>query len=309
MRYFKLENGITNSEAFDITTEEFLFHDISGLGFEEDNSFLRVGPLWRLESSVLRQKPITGKICFTNRGGTTPYEKYELFVKFIGSDPLYLCYWPHGLEGKMYRKRVRVSVLEKSELNTYGVLDEHIEFTPYTAWFETVFAENHIDEETDKARWIWDQGALWRDSFDDPLPPGGDLVRYKFGSELSSVITLPCEDDVNGLTKLTIHGPVTNPIWTHHVNGILTATGGIGVYEQLVLTEDERLIVDSTTDTHTMTAYNTRTGVKRNVYALRDFDKECFIGLKRGINTITVISNVGNPVKIELEGHLYHATV
>lgn len=307
MRYFKLENSA--NQSFDITTEEFFFHEISGLGFEEDNTFRKVGPLWRLESSAYRQKPITGKMCFTNRGTTTPYEKFEYFSKFIASDPLYICYWPHDLTGTVYRKRVRVSILEKSELNEYGVLDERIEFTPYTGWFERVYAENVVIDDSDHARWIWDEGALWRDSFDDPLPPGGDEVRYRFGGETLNLATVVAENGINGLAKLTIHGPVVNPSWTHYIDGIRVATGGIDASLGLALGENEVLIVDNTTGMHTMTVRNYATNAIRNVYSLRDFEKKCFIELKSGKNTISVISEDGSPVKIELEGQLYHAAV
>ena len=307
MRYFKLENS--DNATFDMTTEEFFFHDISGLGFEEDNSFQRVGPLWRLESSVYRQKPITGKICFTDRGSTTPYEKYVYFRNFISTDPLFICYWPYGLTGKVYRKRVRVSVLEKSEINKYGVIDERVEFTPYTAWFESVHAENVVIDDQDNARWIWDQGALWRDSYDDPIPPGGDEVRYRFGGESMNYISVSAERGVNGLTKLIIHGPAISPQWSHYVDGELISTGGIDPQETLQITENERLIVDNTTGVHTMVVRNLHTGEQRNVYSLRDFDRKCFIELKGGTNTVSVISEDGTPVKMELEGQLYHATV
>lgn len=307
MRYFRLENSA--NELFDITSDEFFFHDISGLGFEEDNSFRRVGPLWRLESTFYRQKPITGKMCFTDRGSMTPYEKFEHFTKFINSDVLYLCYCPHGLGSKEYRKRVRVSCLEKSEIIKYGVIDERIEFTPYTAWFERVFAENSIDISEDNARWIWDQGALWRDSFDDPLPPGGDLVRYKFGTETRNYVTFNTNNGTNGLTKLTIHGPAINPTWTHYIDGVLTTSGGFDDSPGLTLGENEILVVDNTTGVHTMIVTNTTTGVRRSVYSLRDFDKKCFIELKSGRNMISVISANGNPLKIEIEGQLYYATV
>lgn len=310
MRYFKLENSAAIPETFDITTEEFFFHDISGLGFEEDNSFQRVGPLWRLESSVYRQKPITGKMCFTDRGGTTPYEKYVHFGKFIASDPLYICYWPHGLSGKVYRKRVRVSCLEKSEINKYGVIDERIEFTPYTAWFERVYAENVIIDDDDESQWVWDQGALWRNSADDPIPPGGDRYRYKFGGESMNILTLTCEDGIkSGLVKLAIHGPAVNPSWTHYVNGALASVGGMDSSTSFALSEAETLVVDNTTGSHIMSVLNASTGVTRSVYSLRDFDRKCFIDLKGGVNTISVVSEDGSPLKIELEGQLYHVAV
>ena len=172
-----------------------------------------------------------------------------------------------------------------------------------------MYAENHITEDTDIASWIWDEGALWRDSFDGPLPPGGDRVRYRFGNESRSLVTIPCGVNANGLVKLTIHGPAENPSWTHHVNDVLESMGGISTDKHLELGENEKLIVDNTMGEYTMTVLNVSNGDQRNVYPLRDFNKECFIKLKSGQNTISVTSEDGTPLKIEVEGHLYYATV
>lgn len=164
MRYFKLENSA--SETLDITTQEVFFNEIEGLGFEEDNTFVSIGPVWRLQQRSVRQKPVTGKITFTAIGGTTPYEKYEAFFRFIAKSPLYLLYYPHGLSGTEYKKRVRVSVLEKSELTLYGSLNCHVEFMPYTPWYTTTSYENVVPEDTedDYTGWFWDIGNKWRDS-------------------------------------------------------------------------------------------------------------------------------------------------
>ena len=195
MRYFKLENSA--SETLDITTQEIFFNEIEGLGFEEDNTFVSIGPVWRLQQRTVRQKPVTGKITFTAIGGTTPYEKYEAFFRFISKSPLYLLYYPHGLSGTEYKKRVRVSVLEKSELTLYGSLDCHVEFTPYTPWCVVNSYENtvHEDPEVENTGWFWDIGNKWR----DPDSGGGDpigTVYYPFSqmSELSPSMVHPDGD-------------------------------------------------------------------------------------------------------------------
>ena len=109
MRYFKLENS--SGETFDITNEEFFFHDVKGLGFDEENEFRRVGPVWRLTSTAYSQSKPGGKIMFTEYGSGTPYDKYDLFRRFISQPPLTLIYYPNGVGTTAYRKKVRVYAL------------------------------------------------------------------------------------------------------------------------------------------------------------------------------------------------------
>lgn len=303
MRYFKLVNN--DGEEFSITTKEFFFHDVEGLGFEEDNSFRSVGPVWRLNSSSLSQMPISGQLCLTENGSTTPYQKYDIFRKYITRTPLRFLYYPHGLDGKVYRKKVRVSRLSKTEMTKYGVLDCDISFTPYTPWYEIQTFENVPDAVDDSAHWIWDVGNSWRDSDDvDPETP-----RYIFGGEARNIIDFDCDSTEKGFIKLTIKGPALNPTWTQYVNGGLKSTGGFATSSNFSLTADEWLTIDNTEGQFSMTVYNRVTGDTRNVYSLRDFDKLCFFNLEEGRNAFAVASQDGIPLSIVVEGHIHYATV
>lgn len=209
MRYFKLENSA--SETLDITTQEIFFNEIEGLGFEEDNTFVSIGPVWRLQQRTVRQKPVTGKITFTAIGGTTPYEKYEAFFRFISKFPLYLLYYPHGLSGTEYKKRVRVSVLEKSELTLYGSLDCHVEFMPYTPWYTVSSYENIVPEDTEieHAGWIWDIGNSWRDIDSESGDPVG--VVYRPFSQMAELAPTLVHPDGDQTTFLLTRGSVSDP--------------------------------------------------------------------------------------------------
>jgi len=195
MRYFKLENS--SGSSFDITNEEYLFHDITGLGFDEDNDFRRVGPVWRLDSAEYNQMAVTGKILFSEEGDLTPYRKYVAFRNFIQKAPLTLIYYPHGFGTEPYYKKVRSAKLAKSEINEYGVLDCDIEFMPYTPWYTTSTYENIIPEDTETkyGGWIWDIGNKWRDSDSDEVDPIGTIY-YPFSqmSELSPSMVHPDGD-------------------------------------------------------------------------------------------------------------------
>lgn len=303
MRYFKLENN--DGDELNITTKEFFFHGVEGLGFDEEVNFRSVGPVWRLNASAFSQLPITGLLCLTENGSTTPYQKYDILRKFITQTPLIFLYYPDGINGKVYRKKVRVTRLVKTEMTEYGVLDCDMSFTPYTPWYEIQTFENIPEVIDEDAHWIWDVGNEWRDIIEGE----SDTPRYKFGGESRNVIDIDCDSNTKGFIKLTINGPALNPTWTQYVNGNLKASGGFDTSANLSLSENEKLVIDNTEGLFSMIVFNLSTNETRNVYSLRDFDKQCFFNLEEGHNIFAVASQDGSPVSIAIEGHIHYATV
>jgi hypothetical protein len=326
MRYFTLEDS--EHEELDITTKEIFFHEVSGLGFEEDNELRRIGDVWWLDSSALSQTEVSGKVRFTEEGEETPYQKYFRFKNFIAKNPLIISYYPNGIEDQLTRfyKRVRVSTLEKTEYNEYGVLDCSISFIPYTPWYRSFSIDNTKflpDGDDDTTGWIWGSDTTPALAF-EPLSEEVEgvtsyyildgsgnkvpAIRAKFRFEIPQTITAPVviENNKNPV-KLTIYGPVRNPSWSLRNNNTIIATGGFdGNY---TLESNEELIIDNTSGQYIMQKRNQSTNVYIDVYQQRDFDSECFFTLKEGINEISVISQDGDPVRFTVEGHIYHATV
>ena len=185
MRHFTLVNSA--GTALDITTEDVFFYDIGGLGFSEDNDFRHIGEVWWLNHTSNNQATITGKMLFTEHGDTDPYAKFRAFSEFISKAPLTLLYNPmRPIEATIlgdkeddadtFYRNVRVSKLDKSEKNEYGVIDESIEFVCYTPWYkkkisELIPKESSEDPQDDKG-WIW--GG----------PEGSDLITYALDSEV-----------------------------------------------------------------------------------------------------------------------------
>ena len=302
MRNFKLINN--KGDELNITSQSIFFHDIEGLGFEEETSYRRIGQTWWLNSALLHQTQITGKISFTDLEGSDPYKLFSDFYLFISKAPLTLVYYPRGLDQTSYRKQVRLTKIEKSELNKYGILEEDVVFTPYTPWYMIASVSN-ITVIDPGVGWIWGgDGAppLVFEPVDDTSTPA------KFGGEIRQSVNVYSPVDSSGPVKLTIKGPAANPVWSHYVGNKLIGTGGfsgLGV----TLSETESLIIDNTNGHYSMTISDSITGNSRNVYALRDFDTACFFNLKEGENTISVTSTGGGVVDFTVEGHIYYATV
>jgi hypothetical protein len=314
MRYFSLINN--SGETLDITTKKVFFTEVSGLGFEEDTSFRQVGMTWWLNTVSYRQTPISGKIIFTDYDGADPYESFFRFAMFIQNAPLELVYHPRGLDGPEYRKRVRVSKLTKSELDIYGTLNEDLEFTPYTPWYESI-VRNSIssDKSTYKGKWIWGKNGVYPPVIWAPTPP--DATPTRFGSDSAYWVSADIPQCKDSPAKLIIFGPVDNPSWTHYVNGEAVSAGGFT--QDVSIADGEALVIDNTTEIFQITVREVDYGdgegspklgaVRRDLYQRRNFNNDCFILLRPGNNRIVVSSSREDAVKLRLEGHIYNATV
>lgn len=314
MRHFKLVNS--TGEVLDITTKEILFHEIGGLGFEEENDFRMIGDIWWLNHTNYNQATVSGKMIFTEIGELDPYAKFMAFAQFVSKPPLTLMYNPYGevYESTCYYRTVRVSRLDKSEKNEYGVIDSDIDFVCYTPWYKISEAEYDVDaSQDDGSAWIWGDGT----NENPPLifePSDSQTVRRiaKFRWEARKYLSIKCNSVGKNPVKLTIYGPMTNPVWTQMLvdqdgHSTIVATGGFST--PVTLLAGERLVIDSTNGAYSITKYNLN-GTVSDMYQHRDFSKVCFLTLKEGDNTILVSGN-GDVLadRVKVEGHIYYATV
>ena len=339
MRHFKLVNDL--KQVFDLTTTENLFYEISGLGFEEENVFNRIGSVWWLSHTEYKQGTISGKMIFTEEGGTDPYQKYQAFARFISYPPLTLLYNPFGPvkstlcndsedEENAYYMTVRVGKLEKTEKNEYGVIDSAIDFTSYTPWYRIKdYTKNDVppDDGSADTGWIW--GGTGTETVIDsdtqesstvtvtypPLtfePTGSQTAtRARFRWEPTRFITCPVDAAGSSPAIITIHGPLVNPTWVHYlVKGDSSVVVGTGSFTRSVeLLDGDQLIIDSTPSKYTITHLHAN-GTESDLYPYRNFGETCFINLKTGINRILVMSEDGTlATNVEVKGQIYDATV
>lgn len=360
MRHFKLVNN--SGAELDITTKSILFHEISGLGFEEDNDFRQIGDFWMLNRTGRNQASIGGSVIFTDaldtELGDTPYEKYRNFALFIADAPLTLKYNPFGpiIEStddteSYFRRTVRVSSLSKSEYTEYGALDCEITFVCYTPWYN-IFSDTLAIEAPDTTGdygWVWgervvyeDNQAIWHtvesvnplvfnttDTYVDdngvwhitgPSTSENQPKRPKFGYEPDTGFN--CEEldaSTDCPIKLTIYGPLRDPSWVHSVisadaNGNdveeTVSTGGFVQSANVSLeTEDDKLVIDGTDGNYKIYQINAN-GTTVDLYSRRNFSTQCFVNFKRGRNRLIITSSSGDTAKkIDIEGHIYYATV
>ena len=307
MRYIKLKNSA--GAEYDITSKNALFHDIQGLGFSEDGQYKAIGDVWVLNSVSNQQSPISGDICFGYE--EDPYGTFNTFANFIRETPLTFLYFPKGLTGKCYRKRVRVSSLEKGELNEYGVLDCPVEFLPQTPWYTEVSQETSASEvDVDTPGWVW--GGTSLTSLPLVFEPSSDVTkrRARFRGEYIKFVQLESDTSKKNPVKLTLYGPLVNPFWTHYVNGELIASGGFVASQDVSIGENEMLVIDNTDGKYSIKVYRKdSTEVLRDIYRLRNFNLPCFFYMQKGSNQFVISSSDGRVNQIKAEGHVYYDTV
>lgn len=307
MRYIKLKNSA--GAEYDITSKNALFHDIQGLGFSEDGQYKAIGDVWVLNSVSNQQSPISGDICFGYEGD--PYGTFNIFANFIRETPLTFLYFPKGLTGKCYRKRVRVSSLEKGELNEYGVLDCPVEFLPQTPWYEEVSRETKASEvDVDTPGWVW--GGTSPTSLPLVFEPSSDVTkrRARFRGEYIKFVQLESYTSKKNPVRLTLYGPLSNPFWSHYVNGKLVSSGGFAASQNVSVGEHEMLVIDNTDGKYSIKIYREDSDeLLRDVYRLRNFNLPCFFYMQSGSNQFVISSSDGRVNKIKAEGHVYYDTV
>lgn len=307
MRYIKLKNSA--GVEYDITSKNALFHDIQGLGFSEDGDYKAIGDVWVLNSVSSQQSPISGDICFGYE--EDPYGTFNTFANFIRETPLTFLYFPKGLGGTCYMKRVRVSSLEKGELNEYGVLDCPVEFLPQTPWYEEVSIETSASEkDVNTPGWVW--GGTSPTSLPLVFEPSSDVTkrRTRFRGEYIKSVQVKSNTSKKNPVRLTLSGPLMNPFWSHYVDGKLVSSGGFVASETVSVGESEKLVIDNTDGKYSLKICRADTGeLLRDVYRLRNFNLPCFFYMQEGNNQFVISSSDGRVNQIKVEGHVYYDTV
>lgn len=307
MRYIKLKNSA--GVEYDITSKNALFHDIQGLGFSEDGDYKAIGDVWVLNSVSSQQSPISGDICFGYE--EDPYGTFNTFANFIRETPLTFLYFPKGLGGTCYMKRVRVSSLEKGELNKYGVLDCPVEFLPQTPWYEEVSIETSASEkDVNTPGWVW--GGTSPTSLPLVFEPSDDVTkrRAKFRGEYIKSVQVRSNTSKKNPVRITLNGPLMNPFWSHYVDGKLVSSGGFVASETVSVGENEKLVIDNTDGKYSLKICRADTGeLLRDVYRLRNFNLPCFFYMQEGNNQFVISSSDGRVNQIKVEGHVYYDTV
>lgn len=286
MRSFILINK--TGTQYDITTEELLFYGVSGLGLDKDEEYREVGNRYIVVKSKVDATPIEGSLLFA---GASPYQQYFDFMRFLDEGDLKILYSP--LPNEYFYKDVSVQSVSKSELTVQGVLNCGVKLYSLSPWYSLMDPIiNSPDVSGNSSIWNATTGGItWPIKFSVSKPMEIEINH-------ANIEKAPCR-----LTIKPLVGSITNPTWSHYVNGSLVSTGKINC----LVNYGHQLVIDCTTIPYSIGIYNvTTSALVSDQYANSDFSTKRFIELRRGTNKIIVTNELAGYPEIKLESRVFY---
>lgn len=277
IRKFKLIDA--NGVWYDLTVHEHFLHTPSGLGFQRDTTYQRLGTRFAVLDDAFAQGQIMGEVFFPH---PKAYDKYFEFVRFCQNTPLYLVYNPNGVE---YYREVRVSSVEKTEL-TIGGLN-----CPITLDCLSLFYKRELINADGKVLY---GGKVYNYKYD-----------YRYSTSMINTVEIQSNSYADSPCIIWIYGEAINPIWRHYVNNQLVATGSVNGE----IPSGQKLVIDTTKTPYSITRQDLGNRLIADMYAASDFSTERFVFLKHGANRITVSHEGANALQVLMEGHIIYASV
>ena len=277
------EIKVINSEGqiYTLATHSHFIHQIGGFGFTDSTAFQRIGSMLKPLSEVIMPDSPTGSIFFPEPNA---YQKYYEFARFIRRTPLRLAYNPDGQQE--YMIDVRVQALEKADLvEGHTGLNCAVTFVPLSTWYKVVIAIN--DGQVT-------EGKVYSYTYD-----------YTYTNSLRQTIMIDSDSDLESPAKITIYGPVEDPVWIHYVNNVQKATGTIDVQ----IPAGNKLVIDTTTIPYSIQEFTNAGVLVADRYKQADFSTDRFFFLDYGENRISVQHYGANTVTLGVEAHLAYETV
>lgn len=200
IRQFKLRNEYSREYNLNVPDTAFLYEP-SGLGYEMDYSFMRLGYSWVRNFMKDKQMEIQGTVVFTSH---TPYQDAAEFLKFVRtSSKLTLVYTTAVGE---YLRDVDIVSYEKTE-----IVEAHTLQCPIVMIAKGLWYSNNVTK------------------FSITIDNTGDVLRYayKFPSRFQSVVggsvAVSNDGSVQAPFTVVFHGAIVNPSMVLLVDGEETA--------------------------------------------------------------------------------------
>lgn len=266
-RGFKLVNNI--GEEIDLNSTEFFAYNPSGLGVNFENSYYGVNANFSIDSTAINQSQLEIELLFN---GTSPYQQYNKFIKFLNYQPLTLYYSVPGVA--TYHRQCIFSELTKTELTELQVLQESITLDFITPWFQWVeYTKSHKVEITKDAK-TYDYVYGYNYHYDaseitDYIALNNDSIY------LSSSFSSPLEIEITAKEK------IENPHWNILVDGQIVQTDRYFVD----LEEGEKILVSSVPQNQKAVKILTN-DEEVNIYQNQDMTKTNFVTAPIGLSTI-----------------------
>lgn len=212
--YFENEKG-QKIDCQKVNGNLFLY-SVTGLGFEKEVEYVRVGNTFIKNDEEIKQGVIDGELEFYEMS----YDEYKNFVDFIlKSEKLRLIYVPKLRVRTEYYRDIDFIKIEKNEEDQFNILVSPIQIFCTSLWYKQDIITYTIEPLTDEIRWDF----KWDNSFTDY-----DSRSLQFVND----------GHVEAPIEIEISGHVVNPQIELYVEGQLYQTVPLNVeiqtYEKLL---------------------------------------------------------------------------
>lgn len=223
VRDFKLSNG--NNAMWTLTDPsiESFATNPSGLGFNSESQYMRVGNDNLLTYSQYSMETKSFDVMFYGKRREDMYKMYFDFVKFLMVEPIYLIYVPVG--GKTYRMKVKVESLGKTEIDpSTSALVCPMAMTPLSFW-----EDNKI-----KATTVQTTNKLGGKNYPLERP-------YYYAPAQFSNVSLDCQGTLPSAIEIEINGNISGVQYSLlDANDVVYGVGKItGSYDHVIINTDE----------------------------------------------------------------------
>lgn len=232
-----------------------LLTEITGLGFSYNTEYSKIGNTYTSNIRELDQGQPGGTANFLN------YDNYEKFVNFIiNSEKLKLEYKiPKKDKVNTYFRDIEIQSLEKTEIQTTGVISEPIAFTCLSLWYEENKYIYTVEEIIDELRWDFEWDARFTD--------------YENRS-----VTFENKGHEKAPFLLEMGGYILNPCISVYVNKEKVNELKLNV----TINENEKLIY-STKDNELLLYKQLKDGTMQNLFNDLDLNNINFFKLPKGV--------------------------
>ena len=276
IRTFKVTNAAGEERTL-LSRSGPLLLEPDGLGWEEETEFFRAGSVFVPLEERFKQKEITGTIIIRT------YPMYREFTKFLRKSPLVMSYQTE--KETVYKIRVKPTRIEKSEKNEFKVLECEVTFSALGRFYREI--AGHIESTISEGK-----------KYNYTYP-------YTYSKGAANTLVLSSDSIEESPCRITIYGPVEDPVWRHYVNNILKETGAYSGTIQ----EGRCLEIDTTKVPYSVTEKDLSGNVIADRYQLCDFSTERFMFLLEGENRFSISQSGTGNVALKVEARLEYETV
>lgn len=262
VRQFKMING--NGAEFDLTRPGYLLWQPEGLGWGVTPEVTPVGTTYIVTGNELERPRPSGSIVFSS------YKNYQEFLSFLQVGGLVLCYRPINT---WYYLSCTV-IIGKSEIEPEtNKLICPVNFEGTSQWYENLVSMALTFEQPEEAKAYGETGYSYE---------------YVYGDAVTGSVMIQ-NGSLSSYFKLTIMGPVSNPVYVLYQDGKQLHKGIINV----TVVAGRKLVIDTNPAAMEIAEYSTNNQYIAGRYGNSDFETERFFALPPGISQLQVNDDNG----------------